>query len=196
MKNNPRIALLLGCLLAFTSTAKAESAAKGPIDVYLLGGQSNMSGQGRISDIPAGEEMVEGVLYYHSATVKGSSAPNTLHTNVTPAGANKNAFGPEIGFANRIKQLRPGASMAIIKYSVVGTSLITDWRPGANAADTANWGPQFAGFVKTVNGGLAALRDAGYQPRIVGMLWQQGEQDAKDGWDCRTNPPKALAGET
>jgi hypothetical protein len=166
------------------------------VDVYLLGGQSNMSGQGQTNGIPAGEEIIMGMLYYHSSTVHGNTSPNTLYTNVTPAGATISTFGPEIGFANRIKQLRPGAQMALIKYSVVGTSLIWDWRPGINAADTANWGPQFTGFVNTMNGGLAALRAAGYEPRIVGMLWQQGEQDAKDGWDYTKTPAEAIAGET
>lgn len=172
------------------------TVSQGPVDVYLLGGQSNMSGQGNTNGIPPGEQTVEGVLYYHSSTVTGSTAPNTLYTNVTPTGATSGTFGPEIGFANRIKQLRPGMPMALIKYSVVGTSLIWDWRPGANATDTANWGPQFSGFVNTVNAGLAALRAAGYEPRIVGMLWQQGEQDAKDGWDYNNTPATPIANET
>jgi len=173
-----------------TVTANATvnvSVNKGPVDVYLLGGQSNMSGQGLTNGIPAGQETITGVLFYHSTTVLGNTLPNTLYTDVTPAGADIGKFGPEIGFANCIKQLRPGAQMALIKYSVVGTSLIWDWRPGANATDTANRGAQFTGFVNTMNGGLAALRAAGYEPRIVGMLWQQGEQDAKDGWDSATS---------
>ena len=178
-----------------TVTANATvTVSQGPVDVYLLGGQSNMSGQGQTNGIPAGEEIITGILHYHSSTVHGNTLPNTLYTNVTPAGATISTFGPEIGFANRIKQLRPGAQMALIKYSVVGTSLIWDWRPGANAADTANWGAQFTGFVNTMNGGLVALRAAGYEPRIVGMLWQQGEQDAKDGWDSATS--SAIPGET
>ena len=170
------------------------TVSQGPVDVYLLGGQSNMSGQGLTNGIPAGQETITGVLFYHSTTVHGNTLPETLYTNVTAAGADIAKFGPEIGFANRIKQLRPGAQMALIKYSVVGTSLIKAWRPGINAADTVNWGPQFIGFVNTMNGGLAALRAAGYEPRIVGMLWQQGEQDAKDGWDSATS--SAIPGET
>jgi len=180
-----------------TVTANATvTVSQGPVDVYLLGGQSNMSGQGLTNGIPAGQETITGVLYYHSTTVHGNTLPETLYTNVTPAGATITTFGPEIGFANRIKQLRPGAQMALIKYSVVGTSLIWDWRPGANAADTANWGAQFSGFVNTMNNGLAALRAAGYEPRIVGMLWQQGEQDAKDGWVYTDTPPTPIANET
>jgi hypothetical protein len=47
-----------------------------------------------------------------------------------------------------------------------------------------------------MNNGLAALRAAGYEPRIVGMLWQQGEQDAKDGWVYTDTPPTPIANET
>ena len=35
--------------------------------------------------------------------------------------------------------------------------------------------------MSTVSGGLAALRAAGYEPVIDGMIWQQGEQDSKEG---------------
>ena len=42
-------------------------------------------------------------------------------------------------------------------------------------------GGQFSTFVSTVDAGLAALVADGYQPRIKGMLWHQGEQDAKAG---------------
>lgn len=163
---------------AATKTA-AVTIDKGPVDVYLLGGQSNMAGLADTNGIPSGQETVDGILYYYSSVLYGPSASNVLHTNVTPAGYAAGMFGPEIGFANRIKQLRPGATLALIKYAVGGSSLYLNWKPGANATDTANWGPQFSGFVSTVNSGLAALRSAGYQPRIVGMLWQQGEADSK-----------------
>ncbi|MCF7818180.1 MAG: sialate O-acetylesterase [Kiritimatiellales bacterium] len=181
-----------------TVTANAAvTVTQGPVDVYLLGGQSNMQGKGNITSIPAGQETISGVLYYHSPTVVGATSPNTLYTNVTPTGSTTSYFGPEIGFANHIKALRPGAPMALIKYAVGGTSLIWDWRSGADATDTANWGSQYSGFVNTVDGGLAALRAAGYQPQIVGMLWQQGEADAKDGWEYTTSsaiPGEANAG--
>jgi len=163
---------------------ETATVGRGPVDVYLLGGQSNMQGKGKTNSIPAGQETVTDVLYYHSSTVAGSTSPNTLYTNVTPTGSASGFFGPEIGFANRIKELRSGVPMALIKYAVGGTSLINDWKPGTNATDTANWGLKFSGFVNTMNGGLSALRVAGYQPRIVGMLWQQGEEDAKNEADA------------
>lgn len=148
------------------------------VDVYLLGGQSNMQGKGDVSAIPEGEEVVPGVLYYHASVVKGATLPNVLYTNVTPTGAAVGWVGPEIGFAGRMKQLRPDATMALIKYAVSGTDLAVDWCPGSNALDAVHWGTKFSGFVNTVTSGLVALAEAGYEPRIAGMLWQQGEADA------------------
>lgn len=166
------------------TTNAIVTVSQGPVDVYLLGGQSNMQGKGKTNSIPAGQEAVTGMLYYYSGPLAGSTSPDTLYTNVTPTGASSGMFGPEVGFANRIKELRSGVPMALIKYAVGGTSLINGWKPGTNATDTANWGPQFSGFVNTMNAGLTALRVAGYQPRIVGMLWQQGEEDAKNVADA------------
>ncbi len=71
--------------------------------------------------------------------------------------------------------------IALIKDAWSGTDLARQWNPGANAQDTSHWGQQFREFVKTVDGGMAALRKLGYQPRIRGIIWQQGENDAFEG---------------
>lgn len=192
-----RVIANLRCIgiLLLTVVVYADSL---PVDVYLLGGQSNMQGVADVRKIPSGLERVPGMFYYYGPTVCGAGAPNTLYDCVTPTGGGGKPgwFGPEVGFVNRMKELRPDVTIALIKYAKGGTSLIKDWNPGADTSDVGNWGPQFDGFVRTVTNGLAALRAAGYEPRIVGMLWQQGEQDAKNGWERRRNPPVAIAGET
>ncbi|MDF7827087.1 sialate O-acetylesterase, partial [Pontiellaceae bacterium B12227] len=91
-------------------------------------------------------------------------------------------FGPEIGFGDRLRDLRPGQAVALIKWAAGGTSLELDWSPGADSGDTGNWGPRFASFVNAVTNGIAALENVGWEPVIQGMCWQQGEQDAKDGF--------------
>jgi hypothetical protein len=89
-------------------------------------------------------------------------------------------FGPELGFGNRMQELVPTKTIALIKHAHSGTSLYSDWNPGADSSDQDHFGPQFKIFVDTVNLGLTGLRDQGFAPTIKGMIWQQGENDAKD----------------
>jgi hypothetical protein len=172
--------------LAATSGANSttrQATAKlglGPIDVYLLGGQSNMQGTARSSKLPAGLLSIPGIrLYTAGSGVNGAIANQWV--GLQPA--NGSSFGPEIGIGERMLDLCPGKAIALIKYAASGTSLEIGWKPGANAADTGNWGPEFNAFVRTVNNGLTALETQGWQPVIRGMCWFQGEQDAKDGLD-------------
>lgn len=164
-----------------TVTADATATpAPAEIDVYLLGGQSNMQGTALSSQLSPAELAVPGVQLY----VAGSGINGAIANQLVPLQpANGSTFGLEIGIGDRLRNLRPGRPMVLLKYAASGTSLEIGWRPGANAADTANWGPNFTAFVNTVNGGIAALEAAGWVPVIRGMCWQQGEQDAKDGLD-------------
>lgn len=186
-------------LTALNGTTPANSQVTvteslGPIDVYLLGGQSNMQGVGRKSKLSADLLEIPEILLYHSTSVSSGQAANSW-TTLRPAGWSgiaSGGFGPEIGFGERMLEALPGTPMAFIKHAVSGVSLEIDWKPGANVTDTGNWGGQFTAFVSTVNAGLAALIADGYQPRIKGMLWHQGEQDAKAGVSAPESATSAI----
>lgn len=170
------------------AAAAAASVSPGEIDVYLLGGQSNMQGTALSSQLSPAELAVPGVQLY----VSGSGVNGAIANQLVPLQpANGSTFGLEIGIGDRLRDLRPGRPMVLLKYAASGTSLEIDWKPGANAADTANWGPNFTAFVNTVNGGIAALEADGWVPVIRGMCWQQGEQDAKDGLDAAESDTSA-----
>jgi hypothetical protein len=151
-----------------------------PIDVYLIAGQSNATGQGYMANLPDGFTPNPKVLLFHSGKphMDSGTEPNTwlpLHQ----ASESPDRFGPELGFGNRLTELRPGQAIALIKHAHSGTNLYQDWEPGKDTADVEHFGPQFKTFVETVQLGLKGLRAQGYEPTIRGMLWQQGEGDAK-----------------
>lgn len=152
--------------------------SKGPIHVYLLSGQSNMQGIALSSKLPTDFLNIPEIMLYAGGTGVPSNLANQW-INLQPA--NGSTFGPEIGFGERLRDFCPGQNIALIKYAASGNSLEINFKPGANAADTANWGGSFTGMVNTFNNGIAALEADGWQPVIQGMCWQQGEQDAKDG---------------
>jgi hypothetical protein len=153
------------------------------IDVYLIGGQSNATGQGYMRNLPEGWKADERVMLFTSGVAKqgggifSGQAANTwlpLHQ----ASESPDRFGPELGFGNRMQEQTPGRHVAIIKHAWSGTNLYKDWVPGKDAADTASFGKQFRTFVETVDRGMADLRERGNRPVIRGMTWQQGESDA------------------
>jgi len=161
-----------------TTSQVTATLSKGPIDVYLLSGQSNMQGIALTSNLPNDLLSIPEIMLYASGSGASGSIANQW---VTLQPANGSEFGPEIAFGEQLRDLCPGQSIALIKFAASGNSLEIAFKPGANASDTANWGLSFTGMVNTFNNGIAALEADGWQPVIHGMCWQQGEQDAKDG---------------
>jgi sialate O-acetylesterase len=164
-----------------------------PIEVYLIGGQSNATGQGYVRNLPAGFAPCPDVLLYHSGAphLHGSGRPDAWES-LQPASESPDRFGPELGFGNRLQTLRPGRRIALIKHAHSGTNLHAQWAPGANANDRAHWGAQFATFVQTADAGLKALREQGYAPTLAGMIWMQGENDADEGGSASSDYAKNL----
>jgi arabinan endo-1,5-alpha-L-arabinosidase len=185
MKSLLALALFLAALLgraAAQNSIPAPSAAPKPVDVYLIAGQSNATGQGYLKNLPAGFAPDQRVLLFNSGRPHlNSGAPADTWIPLRQASESPDRFGPELGFGNRIQELSPNHTIALIKHAHSGTNLYAQWNPGASPADTAGQGPQFRIFVQTVEQGLQGLRDQGYTPILRGMIWQQGENDAFSG---------------
>jgi len=161
--------------------ATLTSAIGTELDVFILGGQSNAAGRGDMSELPDSSVFYnENIMLYHSPNMN-SGQPAGQWTTLRPASNTAGYFGPEIGFGDIMSELYPDRHLAIIKHAVGGTDLGANWNPGNYAGDTTHFGPQYAIFVETVNSGINSLIAQGYTPVIRGMLWQQGERDARDG---------------
>jgi hypothetical protein len=165
------------------SGAAGSGGAANPnaVNVFLLAGQSNATGQGYTKNYPAGFKIDAQVLLYHSPeiiSVTGGNVWAALRHASEKADSCGDRFGPELGFGNEVQALYPGRRIAIIKHAKSGTSLVSQWAPGSSPADSAHFGAEFKTFVATVDSGLKALKDKGLEPKVVGMLWQQGEKDA------------------
>jgi carbohydrate esterase-like sialic acid-specific acetylesterase len=162
-------------------TAGAAGAAnRNAVNVFLIGGQSNATGQGYTKNYPREFMIDERVQLYHSTKIISSTGGNVwgpLRHASERADNCGDRFGPELGFGNEVQALYPGRHIAIIKHATSGTDLVSDWVPGSSPTDAAHFGAEFKIFVATVDSGLKALKDKGLEPKIVGMLWQQGEAD-------------------
>lgn len=142
--------------------------ARAATKVFLLGGQSNMSGNGNVADLV-------GPLAQYS-----QGAPNVNYWNgaqwVSPAynvlgGPN---FGPDLSFGYQMHQHYPNDSIYLIKWAWGGTNLYSDWSP----ANGGGW--CYNNFKSIALTALQTLKDANLSPSIAGMLWMQGEADAND----------------
>lgn len=164
------------CVLLNSFFAPAQK--KGVMSVYLIGGQSNATGQGYVRNLTPDQVIDTTVLIFHSGRphLDGGDKPFDWHA-LQQASESPDRFGPELGFGMRIRQLFPGENIALIKHAHSGTNLFDQWRPGT-VNDTASGGEQFKIFTATVDSGLMGLKRMGYTPVIKAMLWQQGESDA------------------
>ncbi|MCK5897196.1 MAG: sialate O-acetylesterase [Cocleimonas sp.] len=140
--------------------------------VFILAGQSNMSGYGTMSKLPA--------------AYRRTPSNVTFYFNGYPAKMNRFArFGPEISFAHAIARRFPHKKIKLIKFAVGGTSLFA-WAPHwrldkARKTRNASAGPLFEKLIKTIR-----RHSSVKGVKFAGILWMQGETDARYSSSART----------
>ncbi len=155
------------------------SQKKKEIDVYLIGGQSNATGQGYMVNLPADFEIDTSVQFFYSQNLGGGGIALEWGS-LCQASETPDKFGVELSMGTRLKQLNQRREIALIKHALSGSNLYKQWNPGENKKDTENFGPEFEKFINTVENGLKELEAKGFEPNIKAMVWQQGEGDARD----------------
>lgn len=147
------------------------------VDVFLIGGQSNASGQGRVSNLPQSFAIdKDAMLYYSKYTNKGENSMQWMP--LCPASESQDRFGFELSLGGALHRYYPDRKIAIIKHALSGSNLYAQWNPGNLPG--SEQGLEYKKFVETVREGLKALKAQGYQPVIRAMFWQQGEADARE----------------
>jgi len=128
-----------------------------PEILFLLGGQSNMAGNGFTKDLPKTPDY-EG---YRSSPAN-VSIWNAKQKTWAPLAMGPR-FGPEIGFAHNLASALPGKHIGIVKHAVGGTSM-DQWAPGGNL---------YSRLLGDFQDALQSAPDV----KIAAMLWHQGESD-------------------
>ncbi len=187
-----RLAFVLLCLLALCPSLVAQRAkagkastpppAKPPLeavdiakmpagmeqtDVYLLMGQSNMKGRGHM---PAEPKRDSRLVMMHLNDDQWYLARHPLHLvgdAQTFAGHDNAGVGPGLAFAEVMAERNPKAVVALVPCAVGGTP-IRVWAKGEKRYDNA-----------LRRAKLALQSAAPAKARIAGVLWLQGEADAK-----------------
>ena len=176
--------------------------------LYYLGGQSNMDGYGKVSELPedlkAGKGY-EGVYIFHGNMGLDGKKPDGRgawmqlkpgHGRNFRSDGSKHSysdrFGLELTLARTLKKHHPGAHIAFIKYSRGGTAIDSKaeaqkrfgaWDPDWNGGEGEGRGiNQYDHFQATLRHAFADkdLDDDGEDDTLVpcGIFWMQGESDA------------------
>lgn len=194
--SNATTYLTLALLLMTTATntqaqdtPPAEDTPQ-PAHVYILSGQSNMAGSGQAKELdPAWQQPIDGAFIYKQGKY------STLEAGTA------GRFGPEIGFAHYLRNNQPGKpTIYLIKFALSGQPLDAGWgaanaqgggwagpEPGPNrktfypgtSPDDPNIGLHYKKLHEHVAKALQQLKDDGLTPTIQGIVWMQGEADAK-----------------
>ena len=175
----------------------SSAAPAAEYDLYFLGGQSNMEGYGHEAELPeALAGSFDGVWIFagNDAMDDDASGGLGLWAPLTPgfgllfASDGKtntltDRFGPELTFAARLQENKPGTPIAIIKYARGGSSLARDI-----SGDFGDWDPDYPGLnqythaLATIRSAWAAIDiDGDGEPDQLsprGIVWMQGESDA------------------
>lgn len=184
-------------LLIFVIGCSSESGTT--YNLYYLGGQSNMDGYGFVRDLPGDLAVtISDVYIFHGNGASDDSGIDGrgLWAQLRPghgvgfsadsSGNNySERFGLELTFASRMKELEPGVRIAIIKYSLGGTSIDAEaarnfgsWDPGYKGGEGINQYDHFlATLINAMN--IKDIDGDGRPDRLVpsGILWMQGESD-------------------
>ncbi len=175
--------------------------AKGPVKVFILAGQSNMQGQGRIKMDPRRNEG-KGTLEYmvkksdktdrfrHLVDAKGDWVVRDdvwiwylgRKGGLTAGyGANENVIGPELQFGHVVGDHFDN-QVLLIKIAWGGRSLAKDFRPPSSGGEV---GKNYTELIKLTKDVLENLKT--HFPEYDGRGWEIAGIGWHQGWNDRVN---------
>ena len=143
----------IGLALMMLLPAFAQDPAPANMKLYLLIGQSNMAGRGKVE---AQDQVVNPQIFMLTKDLKWVPAKDPVHFDKGSAGV-----GLCSQFARDVLKADPNATIGLIPCAVGGTSL-DQWKTGGPLNNTA----------------LARAKEAMKHGKLAGILWHQGESDS------------------
>lgn len=146
----------------------APAASSSPMQLFLLAGQSNMAGRGKVE---AQDSVVNLRVLKLDRSMAWVPAADPLHWD-KPAVV---GVGPGRTFGLTLAARDPGATIGLIP-AAVGGSPISSWEPGALDSATRT---------HPYDDALARLHAARKSGTLRAILWHQGESDATPALSMR-----------
>lgn len=159
-------------------------------DLYIMSGQSNAGGNGDISqlttngyngsDLSQPQTDVLFQLNYHDSR----TLPATTHV-FQPLGSlapgqtsGNNMHGPEISFADRMKNIKPDRGVAIVKYYVDGAGIFKFDKATSKRTNISNENNAWDGLTNSIDYVLQQAESLNLKFNPAGFVWFQGESDS------------------
>lgn len=148
----------------------------GPMDIFIVAGQSNPSGRGALGELPnfAHRDRVRMWMQNGSGFAPASEPVDTdlggAQYSVLADGAAA-AASPNLAFGNKYAEFRPSRVVSLVVCAKGGT-FISAW--ARNLTTATLYGAMIARA-------QAALAFGATGSRIAGLIWYQGESEAIDG---------------
>ena len=170
--------------------------------IIVLAGQSNAVGVGFVKYLPKYFDTAAVARLTGSFDkIKISYMSHDIHSDgFVPVSVNcteetKDTFGPELGIADYLNEAYPDEEFFIVKCAFGGSDMFNGWRSPSSGVPyienftaepkkaLVNPAYQFPGWcynalVKRLRLSLNDLIHAGYDPKIIGFCWMQGEADS------------------
>jgi hypothetical protein len=176
-------ALLTGLLFLSLNASNASDK----IQVFVLAGQSNMSGGGKLQGPLDFDESVsgkvriwDGAAYWKAKKAYPKRWVSLKEVQELKKGIGRDWIGPEFGFARAMAPKVPAEKIYLIKVSCGGTG-IDWWLPRDKEDDDRyQWHRR---LIENIDAALEAISG---EYEVAGMLWMQGETDT-----MRKTPPQS-----
>jgi len=190
------LAIVAGLLLA--TAAAADQGKKGPVKVFILAGQSNMEGQGKIAADPKSNGGKGSLQYLVKDPATAARFKHLVDRDgkwivrdevwiwylgrkgklTVGYGAREGLIGPELGFGLVLGDCLDN-QVLLVKVAWGGKSLAKDFRPPSSGGEV---GPSYKELIRDVKEVLANLKThfpdydgRGYE--LAGFGWHQGWND-------------------
>ncbi len=185
-------------ILAFVVPAAAEQSGESPLKVFILAGQSNMEGQGKIALDPKRNEGKGSLEYLVKNPATAARFKHLVDKDgdwlkrddvwiwyfdrkgplTVGYGAREDRIGPELGFGHVVGEQFDN-QVLLVKIAWGGKSLAKDFRPPSSGGEV---GPYYQDLLKHVKEVLGDLKThfpdydgRGYE--LAGLGWHQGWND-------------------
>jgi len=200
---HPRNAMIAALILSWPAVSAAQQEGRGPLKVFIFGGQSNMEGFGTVTAKDGAGNERNGTLVSmlkdpgkapmirHLVDAKGQwverddvwvynrTGGGLAKGRLRPGyGAGPDVFGPEFQAGHVLGRAFTN-QVLILKYAVGGKDIIKDFRPPSSGGSV---GPNYTELVSTVHSVLSdpkahfpAYNGSGVE--IAGIVWWHGFND-------------------
>jgi hypothetical protein len=157
-------------LTGVTGLTVADIPVDTDVDVFIIAGQSNAQGYeyGVVATGSTSPIVTPGTaLQYWNGVVSAANDPvgNAFYASAWPQFA--------ISY-----YAKTGRKVAFVPTAVPGSALDVNSPSNGTASNWSPSGTYFNSSVSSTTDAMAAFRAAGYTPHLVGVLWDQGENDA------------------